>query len=109
MDWSEFKREVNVVSYMEYMMRRNKISSILSDLLEYMRRFDPEDNYFKHYQISEVYALIKRREGRGKDLIGYLCSMLTNDWKMKLGLKLKRLKKRLVRRKERGYIGIVDG
>ena len=84
MDWSQFKREVNVASYMEYMMRRNKISSILSHLSEYVSRFDSEDSLkFKGYEISTVYELIERREGRGNDLIGYLCLMLTNDWKMK--------------------------
>ena len=30
-----------------------------------------------------LYGLIERRERRGNDLIGYLCLMLTNDWKMK--------------------------
>ena len=83
MDWSEFKREVNVVSYMEYMMRINKISSILSDLLRYMGRFDSEYGCLKRYEISTVYGLIKRREGRGNVFIRYLCLMLTNDWKKK--------------------------
>ena len=83
MDWSQFKTLVNVVSYVEYMMRRNKISSILSDLQEYMRKFDSDYYYFRGYEISTVYGLIERREGRGNDLIGYLCCMLTNDWKMK--------------------------
>ena len=55
-----------------------------------MRRFDSEAGYyFKGYEISTVYGWISRREGRGNDLIGYLCSMLTNDWKMK---------------RERGYV-----
>ena len=83
MDWSEFKREVTVKSYMEYMMRINKISSILSGLLEYMKRFDSKDYLFRGYDISSIYGLIERKEGRGNDLIGYLCLMLTNDWKMK--------------------------
>ena len=89
MDWSEFKRDVNVVSYVEYMMRMNKISSILEDLMRYMRQFDSEDYYFRGYDISTVYGWISRRERRGNDLIGYLCLMLTNDWKMK---------------RERGYV-----
>ena len=85
MDWSEFKREVNVVSYLEYMMRMNKISSILCDFMNYMRRFDSDSDYyeFKGYEISTLYGLIERRKRRGNDLIGYLCLMLTNDWKMK--------------------------
>ena len=91
MDWSQFKREVNVVSYVEYMLRMNKISSILEDLQKYMWRFDLKDDYhdIKGYKISTVYGLIKRKEGRGNNLIGYLCLMLTNDWKMK---------------RERGYV-----
>ena len=84
MDWSQFKREVNVVSYVEYMMRRNKISFILSDLLKYLWQFDSEDTFeFKGYQISTVYGWIERMERRGNDLIGYLCLMLTNDWKIR--------------------------
>ena len=60
---------MNVVSYVEYMMRRNKISSILEDLSYYMRMFDSEDYYsFKRYEmISTVYGWIERREGRGND------------------------------------------
>ena len=83
MDWSEFKREMNVVSYVEYMVRMNKISSILSYLSEYMKRFDSEHYYFKGYEIPAVYGLIERKKKRGNDLIGYLCLMLTNDWKGK--------------------------
>ena len=91
-DWSEFKREVNVVSYVKYMIRMNKISSIFSDLVSYMKRFDSEEkNDFKGYELSSIYGLISRREGRGNGLIGYLCLMLTNDWKMK---------------RERGYMNV---
>ena len=87
MDLSQFKREVNVASYMEYMMRMNTLFSVLSAIPRCMRRkmwLASEDNdEFNVYEISALYGLIERREGRGNDLIGYLCLMLTNDWKMK--------------------------
>ena len=55
-----------------------------------MSKFDSESSYeFMGYDISTVYGWNKRREGSGNDLIGYLCLMLTNDWKMK---------------RERGYV-----
>ena len=66
MDWSEFETSVTVPLYLEYMIRMNKLPSILSPLSDYMKRFDSTDYYFKGYQISEAYEL---SEGEKEGLI----------------------------------------
>ena len=77
-DWSQFPTEVSIALYLEYMMRMNRIDSIFSYLLEYMKNFDPQYRDFKSCQISKVYALIQRSREGGGDLIKHFCSMLTN-------------------------------
>ena len=78
LDWDQFQKNVTVPLYLDYMMRMNKIGSITSSVLEYIKRFDVKDDSFMRYRISEVYGLIERRREGGGDLIKHFCSMLTN-------------------------------
>ena len=92
MDWSEFPENVTLPLYLDYMMRRNKTSSIISPLSQYMKRFDLEvfiDNNYElkgyGYLISNEYELIKRRRERGADMIKHLCLILTNGGMRRVG------------------------
>ena len=82
LDWSQFQSYVTIPLYLEYMMKTNKFDSIISKLGKYMKRFNQEHYSISMKQLLNESTLIERREG-GNSLIGYLCLMLTNDWKMK--------------------------
>ena len=84
-DWSQFQTRITLPSYLDYMIRMNKITCILSSLTEYIKRFDPEGFSFKRDDISDVYGLIKRRREGGGDLIKHFSSLLTTGGKKKRG------------------------
>ena len=77
LDWSEFGSSITLQSYLEYAMRKNAFP--FEDMSSYMDIFNPDSFFFRSHCISDVDRLIERRSGGGVDLIGYLCSMLTND------------------------------
>ena len=60
------------------MIRMNKITSILSKLFDYIKRFDPYNSHIEQYRIYDIYRLIQRSNKNGADLISYFCSALTN-------------------------------
>ena len=77
-DWNQFKNYVTFPSYLDYMIRTNKITStILSSLSQFLDRYDPE-YFLEDNPISVVYELIQRRKHGGADLIKHFCSMLTD-------------------------------
>ena len=84
-DWSQFETHVTIPLYLDYMMRMNKITCIISTLNKYMWRFNPNCYLFKEHGISDVYGLINRRREGGGDMIKHLCSILTSGGKKKRG------------------------
>ena len=89
-EWTQFKRNIiTLPTYVEYMMRNNRSSSILDRVVRYMKilgveSFEDECNRRIREIQSSLYELIKRRREGGGDMIRQICSMLTNDGMNKL-------------------------
>ena len=77
LDWSQFQTHITLPSYLDYMMRMNKLLSIYS-LLGYLEQLGLGDHSFRGSRMPHVYALIERRSEGGGGLIKHLCSLLTN-------------------------------